>query len=93
MLLEEMENLKDEVSFPRENFHFLRSDSCLTERREDKPSRFRKMKVLSRKRISMRDSLLQSNYLPAAWMLLVLLKHLNNSLVVQKISIFKNLSL
>ena len=25
----ELESLGDEVSFPRENFHFLRFDSCL----------------------------------------------------------------
>ena len=50
----EMEKLEGEVSFPRENFHFPRSDSCLTERSEVRQSRSRKRKVLSRKRKSLR---------------------------------------
>ena len=50
----EMEKLEGEVSFPRENFHFPRSDSCLTECSEVRQSRSRKRKVLSRKRKSLR---------------------------------------
>ena len=40
----EMEKLEGELSFPRENFHFPRSDSCLTERSEVRQSRSRKRK-------------------------------------------------
>ena len=49
-----MEKLEGELSFPRENFHFPRSDGCLTERSEVRQSRSRKRKVLSRKRKSLR---------------------------------------
>ena len=44
----EMEKLEGELSFPRENFHFPRSDGCLTEHSEVRQSRSRKGKFASR---------------------------------------------
>ena len=46
----EIGKIEGEVFFPRENFHFPRSDSCLAERSEGRQSRSRKRKILSRKR-------------------------------------------
>ena len=46
----EMEKLEGGLFFPRENFPFPRSDSCLAERSEGRQSRSRKRKILSRKR-------------------------------------------
>ena len=45
----EIINRKDEVSFPKENFSFLRSDSCLVEHSKVGLSKSRKRKILLRK--------------------------------------------
>ena len=44
----EEENLEGKLFMPRENFHFPRLDSCLTERSEVRQSKSRKMEILSR---------------------------------------------
>ena len=46
----EMEKLEGELFFPRENFPFPRSDSCLAERSEGRQSRSRKRKALEEKK-------------------------------------------
>ena len=45
-----MEKLEGELFFPRENFPFPRSDSCLAERSEGRQSRSRKRKALEEKK-------------------------------------------
>ena len=50
----EMEKLEGKLFFPRENFPFPRSDSCLAEHSKSSQSGLRKRKALSRKRKSVR---------------------------------------